>query len=68
MLSKTEAQKMYCLQNPALTCSADECTGWMPAQRHTPDKDETYGQCIHHLGQQALMNVAAVVVGKRVIH
>lgn len=68
MLEIKEAQNKACLQNPALKCSADSCTGWMPAQRNKPDQEGEYGQCIHHLGLQALMNVGAVIVGNRVIH
>lgn len=70
MLTSKEANKKKCLQKPEFSCMANECMGWMPAARNKPDNEGDYGQCIHHLGMQALMNASAVFMAgdKRVIH
>lgn len=70
MLATTAAREKWCLRMPTQKCEGDDCMGWMPAQRNQPDEEGSYGQCIHHLGMQAIMNASAILLAgdKRVIH
>lgn len=62
MLTEMQAKEKWCLVQPKTKCGSEECMGWMPAQRNKPDEENSYGQCIHHLGMQALMNASAVLL------